>query len=271
VDLISWTEDPDGNPFLAFAPPLGVTGPTVRVVEEGGGATIEEGAKVTFDYAMFAGDTGEQGFSTYGTDLPQTILLFPNSMSQTFAEALIGQKVGTKLIFGTIDSSGNVEADYLVTQFMAVTVRDSRPLPLSAEGEDVPPVEGLPHVTVDDGGEPSIEIPDDSPPTELVAQDLIVGAGAKVAEGQTVVLQLTGWVWADGAMFDSTWTSGGPQSMDLTVGSTLPGLVYGLAGKRVGSRVLVVIPPSLALGENTTERIPANSTLVYVIDILDAQ
>jgi peptidylprolyl isomerase len=270
LDLIAWETGPEGAPLLVFAPPRGLSGPAVRVVEPGDGTEVREGDAVTFDYAMFAGDTGEQAFSTYETGSPQTIALFPATMSQTFAAGLIGQRTGARLIFGTIDTSGNTAADYLVTMFMAVTIEETRPIPPRASGEPVAPPPGLPSVTDAVDGTPSVAIPAGDPPSELVHQVLIAGTGAKLTEGQTVILHLAGWVWTDGTLFDSTWVSGGPRPMDLATGSTLPGLIYGLVGQRVGSRVLLVVPPSLALGDNATDAIPAGSTLVYVVDILDA-
>ena len=64
-------------------------------------------------------------------------------------------------------------------------------------------------------------------------------------------------------------------------GTERPGAVYlasvlathaqkGLVGQTVGSQVLLVIPPDQAYGDKEQGSIPANSTLVFVIDILAA-
>ena len=45
-------------------------------------------------------------------------------------------------------------------------------------------------------------------------------------------------------------------------------LVTALAGQKVGSQVLAILPPSQAYGSQSTSTIPANSTLVFVVDIL---
>ncbi|MBI0376031.1 FKBP-type peptidyl-prolyl cis-trans isomerase, partial [Streptomyces albiflaviniger] len=42
----------------------------------------------------------------------------------------------------------------------------------------------------------------------------------------------------------------------------------GLTGKKVGSRVLIVVPPDLGYGKAAQKGIPANSTLVFSVDIL---
>ncbi|HEY9441362.1 MAG TPA: FKBP-type peptidyl-prolyl cis-trans isomerase, partial [Streptomyces sp.] len=49
---------------------------------------------------------------------------------------------------------------------------------------------------------------------------------------------------------------------------TLKGLKNGLVGKKVGSRVLLVVPPDQAFGDKAQQAIPANSTLVFAVDIL---
>lgn len=271
LDQVEWIVDEGGRPALRFDPPLGVTGPAARVVSNGDGAIINVLDSVTFEYQMFRGDTGALEYSTYESGRPQTIVLTPDTMSRTFADALTGQRVGAEILVAVPDTSGNTVSDYLVTMFMAVTVIDAHPIPTRAQGKPVPAVPGLPKVTLDGTGKPSIVIPPADPPSELVSQVLIEGSGSPIAKGQTVTMQLTGWLWATGEQFDSTWDAGTMMVLELSTERTIPGLVYGLDGRRVGSQVLLIIPPSLGLGRRDAGAIPASSTLVYVVDILDAR
>ena len=48
----------------------------------------------------------------------------------------------------------------------------------------------------------------------------------------------------------------------------MKGFVTALAGQRVGSQVLAVLPPSEAYGATGSGSVPANATLVFVVDIL---
>jgi peptidylprolyl isomerase len=139
-----------------------------------------------------------------------------------------------------------------------------------ASGEPVTPEAGLPAVTLDDVGAPSIEPVAGDPPTGLVVQTLIKGPGEPVAEGAEITAQYAGWLW-DGSPFDSSWSRGGePFTAALAQGSLIDGWVQGLAGQTVGSQVLLIIPPELAYGDQDNGTIPANSTLVFVVDILAA-
>ena len=121
-----------------------------------------------------------------------------------------------------------------------------------------------------DSGEPSLTPVSGAAPTTLVVQPLIKGTGAAVQTGQTVTVQYTGWLW-DGTQFDSSWSTGSPATFTLDTSSVISGWVDGLTGQTVGSQVLLVIPPDKGYGANAQGSIPANSTLVFVVDILDAR
>jgi FKBP-type peptidyl-prolyl cis-trans isomerase len=140
--------------------------------------------------------------------------------------------------------------------------------PTRAWGEDQPPVDGFPTVTLDDDGTPTVEIPDADPPTDLQVAVLKKGDGAVVQATDTISLQYLGVAWDTGEVFDQSWPT--PTSFPLQ--NLVPGFTQGVTGQTVGSQVLVVIPPALAYGEasdtNTSQL--AGKTLVFVVDILGA-
>ena len=96
---------------------------------------------------------------------------------------------------------------------------------------------------------------------------LIKGKGAKVSQHAVVSVNYTGWL-LNGKVFDSSWTRG--QSAEFSLDQVVKGWSQGLAGQTVGSQVLLVVPPSLGYGDQASGKIPANSTLVFVVDILSA-
>ena len=125
----------------------------------------------------------------------------------------------------------------------------------------------LPKVTLAKNGKPSIDMNGYKGSDSLVSQDLIKGKGAVVKDTQSVMAHYTGWL-LDGTQFDSSWDRG--QSSAFSLDSVIKGWKQGLAGHTVGSQVLLVVPPSLGYGNKDQEKIPANSTLVFVVDILAA-
>ncbi|RLK49252.1 FKBP-type peptidyl-prolyl cis-trans isomerase [Microbacterium telephonicum] len=125
---------------------------------------------------------------------------------------------------------------------------------------------GMPAVVLAPDGRPGIIIPDGAPPQDLAAEVLKKGDGEKVGAGDAIRVQYTGVNWADKKVFDSTWEKGA--STALSLDAVVPGFAQALDGQTVGSQILVVIPPELGYGDQATGAVPANSTLVFVVDIL---
>lgn len=133
---------------------------------------------------------------------------------------------------------------------------------------DRDPKKELPAITFSDDGIPTMEKIDSDPPTDITVKTIIEGDGATVESGAYVKVNYAGFLWADGTQFDSSYDSGEPASFSL--GSVVEGWRYGLVGTKVGGRVQVVVPPAYGYGDENSGTIPGGSTLVFVVDILDA-
>ena len=141
----------------------------------------------------------------------------------------------------------------------------------SAEGKAVKPAAGLPTVKVEPGQQATFSMPKNAKaPTKTVRQPLIEGTGPKVKSGQTVRVAYTGAVLSTGKVFDSSLKRGQAFTFVTGGGGVIEGWDKGVTGQTVGSRIELVIPASLAYKDQAQGDIPANSTLVFVIDILDA-
>jgi peptidylprolyl isomerase len=135
---------------------------------------------------------------------------------------------------------------------------------------------GLPSVRVKAAGQaPAITIPKTSPPTGLSVTTLIKGSGPKLTKGDTVVAQYVGAIWRTGSVFASSWPSSQQPNGQLfgfqIGGNVIAGFTSGLTGVPVGSRVMLVIPPSLGYGPaggNANAGIQKDDTLVFVVDVL---
>ena len=103
------------------------------------------------------------------------------------------------------------------------------------------------------------------PPTDVVVQTIKKGDGPEVTGQTQVRLAYTGVTWADNKVFDTTWDGEPPST---TLDTLVPGLADALKGQTVGSQVLIVVPPDQGYGDSQQGGVPANSTLVYVVDIL---
>ena len=99
----------------------------------------------------------------------------------------------------------------------------------------------------------------------LVYRDVTVGTGATFASGNSVSVRYGGCL-TNGTKFDSNESPGPVLSFKLGGGGVIAGFDEGLMGMKVGGRRELVIPPNLAYGNKVNGPIPANSTLVFIID-----
>jgi FKBP-type peptidyl-prolyl cis-trans isomerase len=127
-----------------------------------------------------------------------------------------------------------------------------------------------PTITRGATGAPSVDFAGADMPRELVVEVLEAGQGAPVAEGQQITVHYTGWLW-DGAKFDSSWDRGESITFGIARGSLIDGWVDGIVGQPVGSKLLLVVPPEAGYGNRSMGPIPAGSTLVFVVDVLNAR
>lgn len=110
---------------------------------------------------------------------------------------------------------------------------------------------------------------------ELKIEDTVVGKGPAVKPGDIVVVHYTGKL-LDGTKFDSSHDhpamngkpAGAPFETQIP-GRLIQGWNKGIPGMRVGGKRRLTVPPSLGYGAMPRPGIPANSTLVFDIELLE--
>ncbi len=109
----------------------------------------------------------------------------------------------------------------------------------------------------------------------LQYEDTKVGTGASPQKGQTCVMHYTGWLWENGAKgkkFDSSVDRGTPFEFPLGQGRVIKGWDEGVATMKVGGKRTLIIPPDLGYGSRGAGGvIPANATLLFEVELLDAK
>ncbi|MGH7691603.1 MAG: FKBP-type peptidyl-prolyl cis-trans isomerase [Candidatus Dormibacteria bacterium] len=100
-------------------------------------------------------------------------------------------------------------------------------------------------------------------------KDEKVGTGKVAKEGQTVKVNYTGSL-PSGTVFDqsSADNKGKPISFTLSTADVIPGWVEGIVGMRVGGKREMVIPAALGYGCAAEGKIPANSTLIFSVQLV---
>lgn len=123
------------------------------------------------------------------------------------------------------------------------------------------------------GEEPQVTFPKPLAVTATERTILEPGDGAKVKRGQRLTVDYLGMNATDGSVFDSSYARGRRSSFVLTdSGALIKGLVEGLDGVTVGSRVVIAVPPADGYG---LQGVPASGigptdTLIFVVDVQDA-
>lgn len=253
-----------------------VTEQTVHsVVEAGHGRVIDTPNQlVSLDMALYSGTTGAQLVTSVFGDANPAKPIALSSWGETFEGlqrglmcATEGSRVIVAMPSDDVAGGQGVGALGIAPGESIVAVVDVRDVFRSkADGADqFVAGHGLPTVVRAADGQPGVTIPVGAPPSEFVARTLKLGDGDTVQAGDTVIVQYTGLTWNERAVFDSSWS--GP-AREMSLDGVIPGFAQALEGQTVGSQVLAVIPPELGYGDQGTPKIPANSTLVFVVDIL---
>ena len=255
----------------------------VSTAIKGTGAAVPSGDNVLANLAIYkwSGKTHkllESTFTAFPAVVPAEIGL------KGLASAIKGQKVGSRILavlppkygYGTTGNSNLGVTKTDTTVWVIDLIKPFAPT-ASATGTTVSSGGGtLPTVKQAAGVAPVITVPKTAAPKALVTKTLIQGTGPVVTSKQTVVAQYVASIWRTGAVFNSTWPSstsaGLPFSFVMGGNGVIPGFQKGLTGVRVGSRVMIVIPPSLGYGSagQSSAGIKGTDTLVFVVDVLAA-
>ncbi|MET9775038.1 FKBP-type peptidyl-prolyl cis-trans isomerase [Streptomyces sp. NPDC006367] len=249
----------------------------VKTVVAGGGKAIAENDFLAADYLGQVWDTAKVFDNSYDRKTPIVIQLAQGSIIDGWRYALTGKKTGSRVEFSVpptwgYGEQGNEQGGIKGTDTLVfvVDVKDTFNARSSAKGKEVPQNDAaLPKVgTNTDGSAPSIDVPDADAPKKLVANYVIEGDGPEVGAQNTVLVQYKGVLWKGGKEFDSTY--GRKQLTSFSLQQVVKGWAQGLTGKKVGSRVLIVIPPDLGYGDNPPQDsgIEKDSTLIFSVDIL---
>ena len=194
--------------------------------------------------------------------------------------ALVGVPIGSRVLvvlppsagFGRVTTALPTGVTKTDTAVLVFDVRAAYAVNAGPSGTAVASGGGtLPTVSGATTSKPVISIPKTAAPTALSTTTLIQGTGAVTASGDELVLQYVGDIWGSGKEFDSSWADGSPLGYTVGVGQ-FAGWDKTLVGAKVGSRLLLVVPPADGYGSSgqPAAGITGTDTLVFVVDILGA-
>src|SRR3954471_5058567 len=246
-----------------------------KTLTSGNGATVSQGGKVWGYVWIGNGYTEKQAYSDYDNKAPEELTADSKSLSPVFAKMLTGAKVGSRVaaiasakdIFGEAGNPtmGVANEDPLLIVVDLIAPAVDKPTDVGRDKlPKLKPTPGKPDVPA---GMDFTGLPKPQQNGDFLRTTLKQGTGTTLTPDMTVKVNYLGMVYGAKKPFDESYTK---QPASFGLGSVVKGWTYGLTGVKVGSRVLLQIPPLLGYGGQEQANIPANSTLYFVVDVLSA-
>ena len=254
---------------------------TVTTLVKGDGDEVAEGDTVSVYLWVADGAKQKQVFSDYDNGAPEAIPNQPDQLDEVFRSLFEDQTYGSRvvavtkasIVLGEEENQLGVDpADPLVIVADLVEKQEESPEPTSDKPEDAEP-DTQPSVVEQDGKPTGLDFTGiDEPELDTPVQRVVLkeGDGAELKATDTVTVNYLGSIYDADAPFDESYSTGQPLTQPLS--GLIQGWTIGLTGVKVGSRVLLQIPPAYGYGaQGSGSGIPANATLWFLIDVVKAE
>jgi peptidylprolyl isomerase len=293
------------DPKVEFTAPMAVATPMNKIIEEGKGHKLEGTEYIYLNYLGINARTGNEFDGTWAdpnasasetaadpsaSPSPTPTAAVKRETTPTifglselipgFAKAIKGVPVGSRVLLGipsseAYDSQGGVASiDIKVgdSLFFVVDVLDASYA--QATGKETTGNEWADKLgyKVEDGV-PSLTIPEGTAaPEKMVAETLIEGESSSTIPDASKEENASGTILTNFKAYSlktgqevTAWTKN-----DIGVlAKAIPGWISGLKDKKIGSRVLLVLPPEDGFPEGSNDpALEAGDTIVYIVDIL---
>jgi len=250
------TQVPTTEPFVLEGAITTKSGLQYLDILTGEGSVPETGNIVKMHYIVSLPD-GTIIYTTHSSDKPEVVVWGRSELLPGWEEGVAMMKAGGKaklvlppeLALGA-EGSGNVPPNSQIIMEIELVSVELAPAPPSVAVDKL--------LSMESG--------------EQYA-DLILGEGAEAISNTTVTTEFTIWVKGDSSN-DFVFSSKDSQPVTFVVGkgdTVFSGWDQGVIGMKVGGTRLLIIPPDLALGSQSSSSIPANSTLIMEITLTDVK
>lgn len=249
-----------------------------EVLEEGDGNAVKANESALVHLYIGNGTNGEQAINTYDQGPAVQVTMSEDQLFKPVLDAVVGQNRGSRIAIAA--SVKDVWGEQGQPQFKlkpsdtAVFVADivsvaPEEVVDGPEGTAVQAPKDAPEVIEQDGKVTGFDWSNapEKAPTKLTVIPLTEGDGP-VAEAESMVtFNYFGSVWGSKKPFDESY-SREPVPFGVGVNGLIPAWDKSIPGLERGSRVMIIAPPEDAYGDQARPGIPANSTLVFVVDVL---
>lgn len=280
LDGLSVTGEFGAAPTVEVDEALDLDETETEVVIEGEGNPVVEGEQAVLHLHLANGTNGDKVLSTFDQGAPEAFTMTQGQLFQAVIDGIIGENVGSRVTVASppedaFGDQGNpqygIDADdnvVFVVDIMSVEPTEVLDGPDGKPVSDLPA--NLPTVQERDGQVTGISFDKAAkqPAKELQVVTLVEGDGPAVRKGSLVTFDYLGQVYGSKEVFDQSYQAE-PRPFPVGVGRLIQAWDQGLVDVKQGSRVLIIAPPDMAYGEQgSPPKIPGNSTLAFVVDVL---
>jgi peptidylprolyl isomerase len=277
LESVTISGDVGSSPTVKFDGATTNTAPSTKTLVTGKGSKLQQGDTLIVHTVIADGSTQKTVANSYTDHQPQVVTL-AKTVSSLFLDALVGQKVGSRVVVYTpasavFGASGNPQ--------LGINSTDNVLIVFDLVGQPVDKPDGAKHASP--GWAPKLvsskgvitgldfkSAP--KPNGQLRSATLRTGTGPKVKAGQTVFARYLGEVYKGTKPFDQNFDAQAPTPFQIGVGAVVAGWDKTLVGQHVGSQVVLAIPPKDGYGAKgqPSAGIKGTDTLYFVVDIVGA-
>ncbi|MEO5919610.1 MAG: hypothetical protein ABIQ01_00560 [Pseudolysinimonas sp.] len=273
------------TPDVDFPTPLVVSEPEVSRIEVGDGPAVKRDGQVDYAVTYYNGETGEllgaTGYGSIDSDDPparSAVGLDDYAISDAFECVSVGDRLALASTAGQAFGEGEAGIPDDTVLVLVIDVLDT--FLGKADGFNQLPQDGMPVVVTAVDGTPAISVTGVQKPESTRVATIKGGDGVTARDGDTVHVHVRVWTWPvsgtdEPEQFADTWADR-RQSYDMILADDAtnpipPGVLDAVRGAKVGSQLLIVIPPGPDSYATPPQGLDADSTMIWVVDILGTQ
>jgi peptidylprolyl isomerase len=264
-------------PTVRFKAPLELSESASWVTVPGKGDRVSAESTVILQLTLMNGRTGRKAISTLDKgqrplDIPLGDQVFPS-----LAKALVGKSDHSRVVVASTpdDAYGangspqiGLKGDDTVVMVADILSTDPTSVLKAPSGASTPAPGTVPTVVENDGQPTGFDFTGVRKPRKLVVVPLREGTGPEVESPDRLAVDYVVQVWGAKAPVEETFTKE-PTIVSLgTSAGVIKAWDQALVGRKEGARLMIIAPPALAYGASPQSGIPANSTLVFIVDVL---
>jgi peptidylprolyl isomerase len=275
-DKITVSGDFGEKPTIKIDSPLKVPETTSWTLEPGKGDKVGPEATTILALSLADARTGKTVISTHDEGQRPLEVKLGDQVFPSLAKSLAGKAAGSRvLVASTPDDAygekgapqiGIKSGDSIVMVADVLSTDPTKILDGPTGATNAPPATA-PRIVEQDGDLKGLDFTGLQKTKKFTAIQLREGTGPTIGTPDRIAADYMGQVWGAKQPFNNTYGKE-PARFSIGLGGVIPAWDKGLAGLKEGARVMLICPPDSAYGSAKQPGIPANSTLVFVIDVL---